>query len=146
VARTRASLTDKQEKILIQCQLMGMTTADMVKISNRLRALDAEREFRVKVDEVSQGKSWIKKSRNEYVITDEKGREYKCVMSHKSRDYWNASEKWEVHVNHPGTRMKEKFFKEQTFYASTDEQARICPDGDKRLYRLLKAISNGKFS
>ena len=146
MARTRAALTDKQEKILIQCQLMGMTTADMVKISNRLRALDAEREFRVKADEAAQGKSWIKKSRNEYVITDQKGLEYKCVMSYKVRDHWNASEKWEITVTHPGTRMKERIFKDQTIYASGDEHARCCPDGDKKLYRLLKAISNGKFS
>lgn len=146
MARTRAALTDKQEKILIQCQLMGMTTADMVKISNRLRALDAEREFRVKVDEAIQDKSWIKKSRNEYVITDQKGLEYKCVMSYKVRDRWNTSEKWEVTVTHPGTRMKERIFKDQSIYGSGDEAVRCCPDGDKRLYRLLKAISNGKFS
>lgn len=146
MARTRAALTDKQEKILIQCQLMSMTTADMVKISNRLRALDAEREFSTKVNEVTQGKTWVKKARNHYTITDEKGLVYDCVMRKEYRDRWTPVEKWNVTVSHPGTRMKERVYKDISLYASGDECSRICPDNSKNLYRVMKAIDNGKFN
>jgi hypothetical protein len=44
MARGRAALTDKEERILIQAQLMGLSTASMVKIGNRLKALEQERE------------------------------------------------------------------------------------------------------
>lgn len=146
MARVRAKLTEKQERILIQCQLMGLTTADMVKISNRLRALDAEREFSAKVNEAVQGKTWIKKGRNHYEITDQKGLVYECVMKKEYRDRWTPSEKWTITINHPGTRMKERIHKDQTVHISGDECARICPDGDKRLYRVLKAIQNGRWN
>jgi hypothetical protein len=146
MARTRAALTDKQEKILIQCQLMGMTTADMVKISNRLRAIDAEREFRIKVDEVVQGMTWTKPERSHYIVTDSKGLVYDCKYQRKYSNHWNKTETWEIKVNHPGTRMKEKVFKEKNIWSNGDEAARLCPDNDKRLYRLLKAIKNGNFS
>jgi len=146
MARTRAALTDKQEKIVIQCQLMGMTTADMVTISNRLKALDAEREFRVRVSEVIEGKTWEKKSSKHYIIKDSDGLVYDCTMAHKVYDHWNRSERWTVSVTHPGTRMKEKVFKDQSIYASSDEQARVCPDNDKKLFRLMRAIDTGKFS
>ena len=59
--RGRKALTDKQERILVQCQLMGLTTADMVQISNRLRALDKEREFKSRVNEFASGFTWTAK-------------------------------------------------------------------------------------
>lgn len=144
MARTRAALTDKQEKIVLQCQLMGMTTADMVKISNRLKALDAEREFRVKVDEVVQGRTWVKNAKDHYTVTDSRGRVYDCKCK-RTYDRWSPSEKWNVTVTNPGTRMKPRSFTDKSIYSSYDESARICPDNDKKLYRLLRAIHNGYF-
>jgi hypothetical protein len=147
MARQRAKLTEKQERILVQCQLMGMTTADMVKISNRLRALDAEREFSVKVNEVTANKTWTKISTGHYCVTDSKGLQYDCLLTRNNRDRWSAtSESWTVKVTHPGTRMKERVYKDQPSYSDYDETARICPDGDKKLYRLLKMINNGRFN
>ena len=34
MTRVRSPLTEKQERILVQCQLMGLTTRDMTQISN----------------------------------------------------------------------------------------------------------------
>ena len=62
MSRGRKPLTDKQERILVQCQLMGMTTADLVTISNRLKAIDAENEFRSRVAEATHGFSWTVKT------------------------------------------------------------------------------------
>ena len=44
MTRVRAKLTDKQERILVQAQLMGLTPRDMTQISNRVVALQKEAE------------------------------------------------------------------------------------------------------
>ena len=51
MARERAKLSDKQERILVQCQLMGLTPSDMTQISNRLVALERERGFKADIAE-----------------------------------------------------------------------------------------------
>ena len=60
MARERAKLTDKQERILVQCQLMGLTTRDMTQISNRLVALERERAFKADIAEAVADKTWTK--------------------------------------------------------------------------------------
>lgn len=147
MARTRAQLSEKQERILVQCQLMGLTTSDMTQISNRLRALDKEREFKREVDKVVAGASWEKHSKQHYVIKSSEGRIYDCTMSRKQGRYsWDSMEVWTVKINHPGTRMKERVFTDQRIFDNgLDEIAGVCPDKDKRLFRLLRCIYNGEW-
>jgi hypothetical protein len=145
MARARAKLSDKLERIMVQSQLMGLTTADMVKIANRMRVLDAEREFKREVDEACNGMSWAKIDRMHYTITDRKGRHYDCVCKEVSRSGWGweRSEHWDVTITHPGTRMKPKTLTKETLYELSGEIVSACPDKDKRLWRLVRKIHNG---
>ena len=145
MARTRAKLTEKQERIIVQCQLMGLTTADMVQISNRLKALEKEKEFKAEVDDVMQGISWeVKTAKKNYVLTDSKGRIYEFKLSKKQRSYFE-SDSWDVVVTHPGTRMKPRSFASMSIYANHDELPSICPNKDKYIFRLAKAVKANRF-
>ena len=145
MARTRAKLTEKQERIIVQCQLMGLTTADMVQISNRLRALEKEKEFKAEVDDVMQGISFeVKTAKKHYIITDAKGKTYEFKLSKKQRSYFE-SDTWDAVVSHPGTRMKPRSFSGMSIYASHDELPSICPNKDKYIFRLARAIKANRF-
>jgi hypothetical protein len=148
--RSRKQLTDKQERILVQCQLMGMTTADLVTISNRLKALDAEREFKSKVNEVSHGFTWTAKSKRDFTLTDVAGHVYKVkIVSDYSRDSWNrpCHEYAEVSVEKPGTRFKTRNISRHPIRDdwNDNEIVSACPDGNKYLYRMMRDIKNGRF-
>lgn len=147
MARGRAQLSEKQERILIQCQLMGLTTRDMTQISNRLKALDKEREFKARVNEVTAGVTWEQNAKGHYMITANDGRLYECILKKVQGRYsWDRKDEWTIKVSHPGTRMKEKVFnKENLYYTEYDEVASACPNKDKRLFRLLNSIHKGKW-
>jgi hypothetical protein len=148
--RERKALSDKQERILVQCQLMGMTTADLVTISNRLKALDMEREFKGRVSEVTHGFTWSVKKKKEFTITDSAGYVYDVkVRSDYSRSSWNQQchDFAEVTVTKPGTRFKAKTVTDHPLRESWDtvEIGSICPEGNKFLYRMMRDIKEGKF-
>ena len=148
--RGRKPLTDKQERILVQCQLMGMTTADLVTISNRLRALDAEREFLSRVSEASHGFSWTVKNKREFTITDQSGHVYevKCYSDYSRRD-WNhyGTDYAKITVSKPGTRFKTRTVSDHRLSYNYDdgEIVSACPEGSKYLYRVMRDIKNGRF-
>lgn len=148
--RGRKQLTDKQERILVQCQLMGLTTADLVTISNRLRALDAEREFLARVSEVSQGFSWKIKNKREFTITDSAGHVYdvKCYSDYSNRN-WNhlGIDLAKVTISKPGTRFKTRTVDNHrlTEHYTDGEIGRVCPEGSKYLYRVMRDIKKGSF-
>lgn len=149
MARGRKQLSEKQERILIQCQLMGLTTADMVQISNRLRALDTERAFKARVDEFSQGFTYIEKSKREFTITDEGGKIYEVkVKTDYNRRNWTVSgnDYATVHITKPGTRFKPKTVSGHhlTNHWEDSEIAGQCPNGNKFLFRVMRDIKKGK--
>jgi hypothetical protein len=145
MARTRAKLTDKQERIIVQCQLMGLTTADMVQISNRLRALEKERAFKAKVDDIMQGISFETKIKGKlYILKEDKGRTYEFKISNK-RSNWNSNS-WDIIVTNPGTRMKARDFQNQSIYFDiNDEVASLCPNKDRHIYRLANSIKSKRW-
>jgi hypothetical protein len=148
--RGRKQLTDKQERILVQCQLMGMTTADLVTISNRLKALDREREFLAKVAEATHGFTWSAKNKRDFTLTDTAGHVYEVrVVSDYSRDSWNKQchDFAKVTVSKPGTRFKNRNVSAHPLRAQweDDEIVSACPDGNKYLYRMMRDIKNGRF-
>ena len=147
MARGRAQLSEKQERILIQCQLMGLTTKDMTQISNRLKSLDKEREFKVRVDEVTAGVTWKQNSKGHYLITTKDGFLYECILKKVlGQSPWEKKDQWTIKVSHPGTRMKEKIFnKENLYYTEYHEVVSACPNKDKRLFRLLNSIYKGRW-
>jgi hypothetical protein len=147
--RTRAKLTDKQERIIVQCQLMGLTTADMTQISNRLRVLEKERDFKAEVDAAIQGMSWeIKIPKKHYVITDTRGRVYNCILNKKTHRYWDKAARvdWDIDVKHMSSaRFKNKTFNNVYVGSSHDEVVSVCPNKDKYLWRLIDAINSKRF-
>lgn len=146
MARSRAKLNDKLERIMVQSQLMGLTTADMITIANRMKALDKEREFRREVDEAVAGFSWEKKDRNHYIVTCPKGRVFDCNRHFNSRSGWGYySEVWDVVVTYPAGKVKQKQLAKETLHEDPREAASMCPDKDKRLWRIIKAIHNGRW-
>ena len=148
--RGRKQLTDKQERILVQCQLMGLTTADLVTISNRLKALDKENEFRARVNEATAGFSWTVKNKREFTINDRAGHVYevKCYADYTNRDWTMRGQDFaKITVSKPGTRFKPKTVPDHRISRawSDDEVVSVCPEGNKYLYRIMRDIKNGRF-
>jgi hypothetical protein len=141
--KTRAKLSEKQERILVQCQLMGLTTYDMVQISNRLIALDKERSFKERVAEVVVDKTWEKKDRGHYIIKY-KNFSYECyLIGNNSQGFNYGVEAWKIKINRK--RGKTKNLDRVAVHPYDNEKTSLCPDNDKRLFRLLNAISMGYF-
>ena len=144
MARTRAKLNDKEERILVQAQLMGLDTASMVRIGNRLRALDAERKLISEISEYTAGKSWTKTAKG-WTVTRQDGKVFNFEKSSRTnRNTWGSyrlQSSWVLIVDKPGTRFKTKTVGvDVTLYDSVP--ARLCPDKSKDLYLLLKYLHN----
>lgn len=143
MTRVRAPLTEKQERILVQCQLMGLTTRDMTQISNRLVLLERERNFIKDVEMVMQNirDYKIDKVKHVYEIVDGAGNVYTCKKSQKASYY---SESFDVKVNRTDGTIKTH--KNQLVYTdSSGEVAKHCPEKNKRLFRLCKSIKTGRW-
>jgi hypothetical protein len=145
MARGRVALTDKEEKILLQAQLMGLSTSSMVKIGNRLRALEKEREDKALIDQTCQGFSWVKTPTGWIVITPDN---YHCEFTDEKRGkstWYERVYTYKLKVYKPGTRFKPKFFKERSIRVSDDWRAKLCPAGSKNLYGMIRFCSNIKY-
>ena len=147
MARERAKLTDKQERILVQCQLMGLTPRDMTQISNRLVALEKEREFKAEIAEAAADKTWTKTDKG-WTIVDNSGRVYECKkvkQNNRHQSYWDRSiYSWDVSISGKDKRYKSKNLSDVTVHIDYGITSRICPENSKELYALLKGIKNGR--
>ena len=138
MARGRAKLTEKQERILIQAQLMGLTPQDMQRISNRLIALQKEADEIKKIGENIQGFSWIKTDKGTWNVTTPDG--YLCEFSKGNsgkRSYWERTKDYKVKVTKPGTAFKPRNFT-KGISIRDGWTARLCPEGSKELYALIQ--------
>lgn len=138
MARGRAKLSDKQERILVQAQLMGLTPHDMQQISNRLIALQREAEEIKKIGETTQGYSWSKTDAGTWNVQTPDG--YLCEFSkgkkNSRRHYWERKLDYTIKVTKPGTVFKPRSFAREI--GIRDEWvARLCPEGSKELYALV---------
>ncbi len=146
--RERAKLSDKQERILVQCQLMGLTPRDMQQISNRLIALQKEAEWRKEIADHSAGLVWSKTT-NGWKVTDSQGKTFVCDKvwkSRGSRSYYERPYGWDINISKPGTRFKSKDIKDVSVYVDPYIPARLCPEKSKDLYSLIVAIHKGRVS
>ncbi len=147
--RERAKLSDKQERILVQCQLMGLTPKDMQQISNRLIAMQKESEWRKEVSEVSAGVTWEKTAKG-WKIIDSQGKIYECtkvVRSRSSRSWYSDCHfGWNIDMSKPGTRYKNRSLTDVIIYVDPYVTARICPENSKDLFGLLSSIHKGRIS
>ena len=148
--RGRKPLSEKQERVLVQCQLMGLTTADLVTISNRLKALDKENEFRARVNEVTAGFSWTVKDKRNFTVADRAGTVYecKCYADYSSRDWTMRGRDFaKITITRPGTRQKPKIISDHRIVNpwNDPEIVSVCPEGSKYLYRVMRDIKSGRF-
>ena len=149
MARERAKLSEKQERILVQCQLMGLTPSDMTQISNRLVALEKERGFKADIAEAVADKTWTKTDKG-WRIVDSQGRVYECQKAKPGRrhqSYWDRQVfAWDVNISGRDKRFKEKTLSDITVHIDNGIIGRICPENSKELYALLKGIKSGRIS
>jgi hypothetical protein len=139
MARERAKLTDKEERILIQAQLMGLSTGSMVKIGNRLRALEKERKDIAAINDVCQDYSWIEikggwaiNTPDKYVV------EFTNQTRSKNKPWYQIDWDFAVKLYKPGTRFKPRYFKKKTISVSTEWKAKLCPANSKIVYALIR--------
>ena len=148
--RGRKPLSEKQERVLVQCQLMGLTTSDLVTISNRLKALDVEREFKSRVSEVIEGFTWNIKDKRNFTVTDRAGTVYecKCYADYSSKDWTMRGRDFaKITITRPGTRQKPKIISDHRIVNpwNDPEIVSVCPEGSKYLYRVMRDIKSGRF-
>ena len=150
MARERVKLTDKEEKILIQAQLMGLDTASMVKIGNRLKALEKEREYKTSNAELA-GKftSWKKLDNDGWELEYKDGRVF--VFSNRYKEYrhngWNqrALIKFDIGVTKPGTKFhpRSKLAVTVPMHSEWWGPAKFMPEKSKELYGIMRIINDG---
>jgi len=140
--RQRARLTDKQERILVQAQLMGLTPHDMQRISNRLIALQKEAEEIKNVNDTISGYTWIKNDKESWTITTPEG--YVCKFGKPvrgDRRYWEAVKEYPITVTKPGTAFKTRVLQKKQVTISNVWLAKLCPENSKELYGMIKWVS-----
>jgi hypothetical protein len=151
MSRARAKLSEKEERILIQAQLMGLDTASMVRIGNRLRALDKEREVRASLDQLVQGITWEKlpnvKHRESWKVINEDGKHFVFTAVQNAEREWNGCHfYWEITVNKPGTRFEERVIKKQRCSVAGDIPKKMLPEKSTALYSAIRHIKNTNWS
>jgi hypothetical protein len=140
--RGRAALTEKEERILVQAQLMGLSTASMVKIGNRLRALEQEREEIERVNETIRGFIFSETQTSEVLtVTTPDGMTVTATRGAKGRSRWNQySWTYTIKVTKPGTRFKTRTYKDRDLSCDYDWKKKLMPAKSKELYSLIRWV------
>jgi hypothetical protein len=117
---------------------------------NRLKALDRENGFRVRVNEVTDGFTWTIKDKRNFVVIDGSGAVYdcSCYTDYSGRDWTRHGRDYiKVTVSYPGTRKKSRTVSDHRLTSrwEEDEIVSVCPEGSKYLYRVLRDIKTGRF-
>ena len=145
MAHGRVPLTDKEEKILVQAQLMGLSTASMVKIGNRLRAIEKERRDKAEIENAIHGYSWEEvfspdnaEKRTGWIIKTPSGHECHFDNRRRGKNTWyNRSFEYDVTISKPGTRFKTRALKKVEICTHDDWRARLCPASNKEVYAMI---------
>jgi hypothetical protein len=146
--RGRAELSDKEQRILVQAQLMGLSTESMIRIGNRLKALDKEKEFKSRIAEACSGFRWEVKDNRHFTITDQTGIIFEVeVIRDYSKNDWSMSSRdyATITVSKPGTRYKKRVIRAHRLDRDweADELVNACPEKNKFLYRMMRDIKRG---
>jgi len=146
MARERAKLTDKEERILVQAQLMGLSTRSMVKIGNRLKAIEKEREDIAAINEACQGYAWSEIKGGWSIITPDKYTvEFTNQQRSKNSSWYQTNWEFDVKVHKPGTRFKVRHLKKKQITVSDDWKAKLCPAKSKLVYGMIRYCSRLKY-
>jgi hypothetical protein len=142
--RGRAALTEKEERILVQAQLMGLSTASMVKIGNRLRALEQERDEIERINKTIEGFKFSETPNLEHLEIDTPdGLHVEAIRGKKGSSRWDTfSWDYTIRVSKPGTRYKTRVFKNRELRCDYDWKKRLMPAKSKELYSLIRWVKN----
>lgn len=151
MARERVALTDKEEKILIQAQLMGLSTGSMIKIGNRLKALELERDRKAEINQVVSEYTYKEKAdKKGWEVTEKDGKVWHFTNKRKTRKgNWSSIPElyFDITVEKPGTRFHLRVSKAQRVYISDDwGPAKLMPENNKELYAILRGIFHQRFN
>ena len=142
MARERSKLTDKQERILVQAQLMGLTPRDMQQISNRLIAIQKEAADKLEIQKVIEGYSWTKNDKDSWTITTSDGYVCKFGKCGKGKGhYWETLKEYPITITKPGTAFKTRVLQKKQVSIRDDWRAKLCPENSKELYGMIKWVS-----
>jgi hypothetical protein len=142
--RGRAALTDKEERILVQDQLMGLSTQSMVKIGNRLKALEQERNDMAHIDSTCQGFVFPETvNLDQLEITSPDGHKIEAVRGKKGTSRWGYyTWTYDIKVTKPGTRFKTRTYKNKELQCEYDWKKKLMPSKSKELYSLIRWTKN----
>ncbi len=150
MARERAKLSDKQEKILMQAMLMGLDARDMQQIGNRLMALKREAEEKASIADNIAGYSWkqvdhpTKKNPlgKAWHITDSDGYIYEFSNKTQSRhsSWYSKNFEYDIRVSKPGTRFKTRVAKGKNVSIDNDWKKKFMPEQSKELYGMIRYV------
>lgn len=141
--RERSKLTDKQERILVQAQLMGLTPRDMTQISNRLVAIQKEAKDKLDIQNTIEGYSWTTNDKGSWTITTPDG--YVCKFGKPSkgnRMYWETQKEYPISITKPGTAFKTRVLQKKSVSISNSLRAKLCPENSKELYGMIKYLKH----
>ena len=146
MARGRAKLSDKQERILVQAQLMGLTPRDMQQIGNRLMALQKEAEDKAEIAETIAGYIWSeytdetrKDNVGGWIVTTPEGYRVEAIRGKRGRSSWDSYNwNFDFKVTKPGTRMQVRKFSDRSIYIPYDWKKSLMPGQSKELYAIIK--------
>jgi hypothetical protein len=152
MARERAKLSEKQERILVQAQLMGLTARDMQQIGNRLVALHKEAEDRREIQEVCEGYTWEavahpnpKIGGTGFLVRTPEGYHIRAFRGDKMRSSWHGyGYEYDITVTKPGTRFKARLFKDKSLHCDYSWRKKLMPGGSKDLYSLIRWAQSNK--
>lgn len=139
MAKERIPLTDKEERILVQAQLMGLSTQSMVKIGNRLKALEEEKKDLDYIATAIHGYTWDDKdSPARLKVTNKDGYEITATHTGKKNSTW-LSHSWEYNfvIEKPGTRFKTVKVGGDLFFDPSWKKKRM-PAQNKYIFSLIR--------
>lgn len=144
--RERAKLSDKQERILVQAQLMGLTARDMQQIGNRLIALQQEAQEKFEIAETIQGYTWETFGKDGWKITMPDGYVIQADRGIKLKSRWDSYQwDFDITVTKPGTRFKPRRFKNKGIHIPYEWKKKLMPENNKELYGLIRWTKNLKW-
>jgi hypothetical protein len=116
----------------------------MIKIGNRLRALEQEREAIDRINETCQGFSFSETIDSERIeVTTPEGQVIVADRGKKGNSRWDHfSWSYDITVAKPGTRFKTRIYKNRELRCEYDWKKKLMPAKSKELYSLIRWVKN----
>jgi hypothetical protein len=142
--RARAKLSDKEERILVQAQLMGLSTTSMARISNRLKAIEKEQEEVARINDTISGFAWdpVTDDKALKVVTPKGYTITAAGINLASTRWYHYVYIYQLTISKPGTRFKERTINKVELHCDKDWRKRLLPSNSRELYALIRWCRN----